>query len=148
LTYLYDHPGVVRDIDQALVWMRKAADQGDIRSEITLANLYSIGMHVPKDAAQALAWYVKAAEQGDVWSQNHLGTAYSMGTLVPKDDIRAVYWFRKAAERGDGQAPPNWPSVLPMPKAKVCRKAKRRRSIGFARRQNMTGSSKRWPPDL
>lgn len=104
LNYLYDHPGVARDIDQALVWMRKAADQGDIRSEITLANFYSVGMHVPKDAAQALAWYIKAAEQGDIWSQGHLGDAYLLGTLVPKDDIRAVYWLRKAADRGDGPA--------------------------------------------
>jgi hypothetical protein len=53
-----------RDFANALVWVRKAAEQGDPGEEFNLGSFYFNGWAVPKDDAQARLWYGKAAAQG------------------------------------------------------------------------------------
>jgi TPR repeat protein len=55
---------ITRDTGIGLMWLKKAADQGDVGIQNYLGNLYSDGMWgVPKDEARAAAWYRKAADQ-------------------------------------------------------------------------------------
>jgi TPR repeat protein len=83
---------------QAVVWYRKAADQGFIPAETHLAALYRDGGNgFPRDATQAAEWYRKAAEQGDVTAQASLGVLYSIGVGVPRNDIEAYFWLDLAA---------------------------------------------------
>jgi TPR repeat protein len=53
-----------RDFANALVWVRKAAEQGDPGEEFNLGSFYFNGWAVPKDDAQARLWYGKAAAHG------------------------------------------------------------------------------------
>jgi len=101
--------GVAKDPAQALVWWRKAADQGVANAQYRLGEIYdnsysNIVYGVPKDSAQAVMWFRKAAEQGNTDAQISLGKMYYRGEGVPKDVTQAVAWFRKAAEQGNSDA--------------------------------------------
>ncbi len=80
--------------------IRKAAEKGDVRSQIELATAYLNGERVPKDNAEGIKWLQKAAEQGDASAQKVVGDAYSEGVGVSKNVSEAVKWYLKAAEHG------------------------------------------------
>src|ERR1700747_880353 len=48
-----------QDYAAALVWFRKAADQGDAYAQLALGNLYRKGLGVARDYAKAMAWLHK-----------------------------------------------------------------------------------------
>ena len=88
--------GTQKDGVEAVIWFRKAADQGDMVSEARLGTIYLNGAKgVAPDKAQATIWLQKAAEQGDVLSAFTLGNVYA-----PTDHAQAIAWFRKAADLG------------------------------------------------
>ena len=92
-----DTPEGKKSAAEAVRWFRRAAEQGYIEAEKSLAANLSIGWGVPeKDAAEAAKWLRKAADQGDGSAAFDLGIAYSEGNGVPKDGTEAVKWFRKA----------------------------------------------------
>ena len=78
----------------------KAAEQGDLRAQAKVGNLYFQGHGVPQDAAEAVRWYRLAADQGYAPAQYNLGLMYDVGESVPQDDEEAVRWFRLAADQG------------------------------------------------
>jgi TPR repeat protein len=89
---------VPRDLKQAAVWFRKAADKGDTGGEVHLAALYRDGgKDFPRNMELAAEWYRKAAEQGDVTAQGVLGVLYSIGQGVPQNNVEAYYWLDLAA---------------------------------------------------
>jgi len=94
--------------------IRKAAEQGDAASQITLGKMYESGQGVTQDKAEAAKWYGKAAEtlrkaaeQGDAVSQFNLGKMYEEGQGVTRDNAEAAKWYRKAAEQGNAMAQTN-----------------------------------------
>jgi len=89
---------------EVLMWMRKAAEWGNVIIQRQLADCYKDGINVAKDEAEAAKWYRKAAEQGDASAQFYLGVCYSFGEGVAKDEVEAVKWYRKAAEQGHKDA--------------------------------------------
>lgn len=107
--------GAPADNALGLAWVRKAADQGDVKAELELAS--NTG-----DYTQDAVWYRKAADQGDATAEYYLGFAYRHGQGVCQDDVQAVFWYRKAAEQGNAAAkaelvklnPPD-ATVAPMP---------------------------------
>jgi TPR repeat protein len=96
--------GVDSDAAQAAGWYRKAADQGDAFSQLSLAQCYASGIGVDKDATEAAKWYRKAADQGNVVAQFYLGNAYYLGFGITQDATEAAKWYRKAAEQGNMDA--------------------------------------------
>src|SRR4051794_28101623 len=54
--------GVVKNLNEAAKWYRKAADQSDPRAQFNLGICYYMGEGVPVDAVQAVNWFRKAAE--------------------------------------------------------------------------------------
>jgi len=52
---------VPHDFAQSAYWYRKAAEQGDVLSQIPLGWLYFNGEGVPQDYAEAYFWYSLAA---------------------------------------------------------------------------------------
>jgi len=97
----YEHAlGVPQDNAQAVLWLRKAADQGNIAAQVELGVVFDN----MQDYAQAFTWYSKAAEQGSARAQFNLGLCYLNGEFVPKDTARALDLFRKAANQGDAIA--------------------------------------------
>jgi uncharacterized protein len=97
----YEHAlGVSQDNTQAILWLRKAAEQGNIIAQVELGVVFDN----IQDYAQAFTWYSKAAEQGNARAQYNLGLCYLNGESVPKDPARAVGLFRKAADQNDAIA--------------------------------------------
>jgi TPR repeat protein len=94
--------GVPRDFTQAIVWLRKAAQQGDVNAQSSLGTLLSAGMPgAPTDYVEAERWLRKAADQDDSAAQANLGGLYRNGTGVQKDYQIALSWFRRSANQGD-----------------------------------------------
>jgi TPR repeat protein len=92
--------GVPKDDAQAVVWWRKAADQGDPEAQNALGFMYVVGEGVPKDYAHALSWFHKSAAQGFPNAQTAIGSMYRDGYGVPKDYAQAEIWYRKAIAQG------------------------------------------------
>jgi len=85
------------NVEQAVHWIRKAAEQGYARAQYCLGDIYGYDYDDYKIAAE---WYRKAADQGYAEAQWHLARMYRDGQGVPQNDELAVYWSRKAAEQG------------------------------------------------
>jgi hypothetical protein len=92
------------DYPQAMLWWRKAADQGDAEAQAAVGWLYFNGRGVPKDYSQAMLWFRKAADQGNAGAQNNIGVLYQNGWGTPKDNEQARYWFLLAAAQGEPNA--------------------------------------------
>jgi V8-like Glu-specific endopeptidase len=88
------------DYAAAHEFLRPLADNGDIRAQFNLGQLYANGWGVRRDYAEAVAWYRKAADQGLATAQYNLGVAYANGDGVLQDDAEAVRWYRLAADQG------------------------------------------------
>ncbi len=86
--------------EEAVMWMRRAAEQGHAGAQANLGFCYKHGQGVPRDYEEAVMWYLKGAEQGHPWAQNDLGFCYDEGQGVPQDCEEAVKWYLKAAEQG------------------------------------------------
>ncbi len=88
------------DGQNALVWYRKAAEQGIANSQYQLGHLLSSGnppAHAPPD--EAIRWYAKAANQNHKQAQFELGRAYQDGKLVHPDYVEAYKWFSLAKKQ-------------------------------------------------
>jgi Sel1 repeat-containing protein len=97
--------GVPRNSNEALLWYRKAAEQGFAAAQNQLGVTYIEGSHatgpdIEQDYAQACDWFHKAADQGHAPAQLNLGIAHAHGYGVPRDAALALTWFAKAAEQG------------------------------------------------
>lgn len=84
--------------------IRTKAEQGDAKSQLSLASRYEDGDGVVQNYKQSVAWSRKAAEQGDAHGQYNLGYSYFNGKGVAKDEKQAFAWFSKAAEQGESAA--------------------------------------------
>ena len=70
--------GVDEDkLQEAMEWVRKAAEQGQANAQYVLCMMYAAGKGVEQDEAQAVEWLRKAAEQGHAEAQEALQEAES-----------------------------------------------------------------------
>lgn len=93
--------GVERNVDKALYWYQKAAEQGLAKAQFNLAHLL---VSEEISAVAAAEWMLKAAEQGMADAQYLMGVIYAEGIGVEFDDDQAVYWLQKAASQGQSDA--------------------------------------------
>ena len=96
--------GIAKDAVVAVMWYRKAAEQGFAPAQYNLGVCYEQGKGAAKDEAAAVIWYRKAAEQMLAAAQYNLGVCYYRGHGVAKDAVEAVRWVRKAAEQNLARA--------------------------------------------
>lgn len=89
--------GVVKDLDKAIEYYKKAADQNNITAEYALACYYN----EKRNFLIASKYYKKAADKGDAKSQYMLGTYYEYGLALPQNDDKALEYYKKAANQGD-----------------------------------------------
>jgi TPR repeat protein len=97
--------GVPKDEAEAIVWLRRAADQDSGWAQFYLGNAYHGGRGVPKDGAQAVEWWRRAAEKGYAFAESNLGAAYATGEGVERDYGRAAFWFASALRHGHTAGP-------------------------------------------
>ena len=91
--------GVLPDEVKALVWFRRAAEQGDANAQYNLGVAYETGRGVTQDAAEAVRWFRTAAERGSASAQFALGDLYTRGAGVAQDNVTAYMWLSLAASQ-------------------------------------------------
>ena len=92
--------GVTKDLTQAVVWFRKASQQGLAAAQENLGRMYEKGIGIEKNWVEAASLYRKAAEQGLASAQHRLGFMLLIGRGVPKDLTESAKWFQKSADQG------------------------------------------------
>ena len=85
---------------KAFEWYMKAADKGDMQSQVNVANAYYLGNGTEKDHHKAFLWYREAAFQGHILSQKNVGAAYWNGDGVEKNLEECGYPPRDYQSRG------------------------------------------------
>ncbi|MCO6414097.1 MAG: SEL1-like repeat protein [Thiogranum sp.] len=95
--------GVPRDLDEAAMWYRKAAKQGNQQAIGALALMYLYGLG-PKDAETAKELRSMAEQYGSADAEFRLGAQLSYGLGVPEDAEEAAKWLKKAALQDHAEA--------------------------------------------
>ena len=85
--------------DQALKWLRLAADENYTDAQYELGDLYSRGLGVSENPEEANRLFGLAAQKGLARAQNQIGLRYKQGIGVAKDENMAFQWFSSAAEQ-------------------------------------------------
>eukprot|EP01062_Namystynia_karyoxenos_P033224 TRINITY_DN24430_c0_g1_i1.p1 TRINITY_DN24430_c0_g1~~TRINITY_DN24430_c0_g1_i1.p1 ORF type:complete len:468 (+),score=170.19 TRINITY_DN24430_c0_g1_i1:68-1405(+) len=94
-----DGHGMEQDTAEALRWWRKAAMQGDARSQTNLGMAHLQGSAgAEQSAAGAAAWFRRAAEQGDAMAQYNMAMLLLEGSGVERDPRGALRWLKHASE--------------------------------------------------
>ncbi len=97
--------GTEKDLKKAGFWFSKAARNGHILSQRTLAIMYYSGIGLRKAPAHALKWFRKAAENGDTVAQAALADMYYRGLGMRRPNMKQAWrWMMAAAENGDPMA--------------------------------------------
>ncbi|KAG0149652.1 hypothetical protein CROQUDRAFT_104986 [Cronartium quercuum f. sp. fusiforme G11] len=123
--------GQQRNPQEALLWLKRAAQQADEDNPHALHELAQIYENPPvvsiptttnekngtqkirgpivlllqRDESYARELYTQAAQLGYPPSQNRLGACYEYGALTcPVDPRRSIGWYTKAAEKGDAES--------------------------------------------
>ena len=93
--------GVEQNYEEAFAWFYTlAAEEGDPRVYIYVADAYYYGLGVGQDYGEALRWYMLAAEEGDGRAMAMVAQMYREGLGVRQDDTKADKWQSRAAEAG------------------------------------------------
>jgi TPR repeat protein len=88
--------GMQKDISQAIVYLRKAADDGHTIAQHNLGLIYE-----QKGDHLAVVYYEMAASQDYMRSLNNLAKFYENGMFgLPKDETKAFTYFHLAANQG------------------------------------------------
>ena len=69
--------GVQEDRDEAMRWLRRAAEQGNPDGQFALGNSYADGVTLPQNGAEGVRWLRLAADQGHLYAQYYLGLVFS-----------------------------------------------------------------------
>ena len=86
---------------KAIVFYKKAADEGNVSAQYALANCYYYGQGVERNVNTAVEMWRKCAESGNVEAQNRMGACYYEGEAVEKNYDEAARWWKSAAEQGN-----------------------------------------------
>lgn len=97
--------GLRRDDAQAVVWMRRAAEQLEVEAAYLMGELHRQGRGV--QLSEAVKWYLRSAEAGFPKAQYTLGMLYLEGTGLPQDSHKAEMWLNFAARQGHPEAKNN-----------------------------------------
>jgi len=103
---------------EAVRWLTRAGEKGDVPAQTTLAGLYLGGFQKKQleaglfaedgvkfiDFDTALDWTMRAAATGSAEAQALAGFIYTSGPPQLRDEAKAMHWYGLAAEAGSPQA--------------------------------------------
>ena len=92
---------VPKDVEKAVFWLTKAAEQGDARAQLNLYFVYRDGDGIPQDEDLARQWLVKSSETGLKEADAELARIYMFGGVFAADDSKANLYLQKLAQAGD-----------------------------------------------
>jgi hypothetical protein len=104
--------GVSSDKSLAFLWMRRAAEQGDLEGQAALGDMYKKGSGVTRNPEQAAKWHKQAAHQGHAGAQFAFGQACATGSGVDRNVTQGLKWLILAIDAGYGAAADEALSVL------------------------------------
>ena len=88
--------------EEAVKWLRQAAERGHAEAQGRLASLFETGYGVGGSFEQAYNWHLKAASQGLRTSQRWMGGVYAYGkNRLPISGVEALRWIGPLANEGD-----------------------------------------------
>lgn len=90
---------IQRNYKEALFWLNKAADDGNVDALSSIALCYYGGFGVEQNYKQALEWYKKAAEKGDGNALHMIGTCYMYGLGVKMSTSKAIKYYQEAVDK-------------------------------------------------
>lgn len=95
---LYEHGiGVIKDVNEAVRYYRRAADLGSSKAFGKLGYAYEHGEGVEKDLELALDYYEKGVDAEDIFSYIHLGDIFWDGNdMIASDPYEASEYYLKA----------------------------------------------------
>ena len=96
-----------RVMDQAVVMLREAADQGHVDAQATCGDICGFGHGVAKDDRLAFVYTEKAAQQGHRECEFNTGVYYRDGLGCEQSYALAVEWYEKADRQGHAGAMQN-----------------------------------------
>ena len=107
---LYGLLGEMKDPQEALNWLGRAAERADRENPHALHELGLLyespnSQLVDHNPAHAKALIMQAAQLGYTKSQHKIGQCFEYGDLTcPVDHRRSIAWYTKAAQKGDPEA--------------------------------------------
>lgn len=97
--------GVDKSYSQAMTWLLKSAQQGNVHAQYYLGYIYENGINgMEQNYGESMKWYLQAAKQGWSPAQYKIGSMYYLGSGISQDYYQAMQWFRQAAEQEDAGA--------------------------------------------
>jgi len=90
--------------EEALKYLKPAADAGDADAMYVLGQMYASGRGVKKDEKLATDYFLKSAELGNAAAQQSLGSALMLGEGIDQDMVEALKWFIISARAGNKDA--------------------------------------------
>jgi len=81
------------DYTKAMRLLKPLAENGNMKAQFTVGQMYGWGGGVPKDAVEAVRWHRKSAKQGYCVAQAILGEYYLGGKGVPEDYVLGYMWL-------------------------------------------------------
>ena len=92
--------GTKRNLAEALIWYRRAAEQGHTAAQCNLGTSLYNGWGAPADPQTAIDWWLTAAIRGNGHALYNLALMLAGGRYIVRDNVRAYRLF-KAAMEGD-----------------------------------------------
>ncbi len=92
--------GVAQNLEEAVRWLERAANQGLAPAQYRLGSHYEKGQGTKKDVQMARRLYTAASEKGHAKAMHNLAVLYAEGIEGKPDYRLAAQWFRRAAEHG------------------------------------------------
>jgi len=75
------------------------AEQGKVRAQYDIGNMYLKGQGTDRDATMAVGWFIKAAKQKYSRAEYKLGYLYSRGEGTSKNTSKAFKWITRSAKQ-------------------------------------------------
>ncbi len=85
-------------------WYLLAAEHGDVKSILAVADGYRDGKGVVQDYNKAIEYYMSVVGRGSIYAMLNLGYIYSNGLGVERDYKEAMRWYEQATEVGSPDA--------------------------------------------
>jgi uncharacterized protein len=96
--------GCPRDAGQAILWYRRAAQQGEPGAMVAIGDMLVEGRCVDQDFFAAVVWYRRAADAGFAPGMTRLAEMLENGRGARVNETGAHEWYGKAARMGYGPA--------------------------------------------
>eukprot|EP00298_Acanthocystis_sp_HF-20_P004589 c14920_g1_i2.p1 GENE.c14920_g1_i2~~c14920_g1_i2.p1 ORF type:complete len:300 (+),score=103.10 c14920_g1_i2:25-924(+) len=96
----YHGIGVPKDVDKALQYFLKSANQNNSVAQYSLGYIYQKGQGVIQSTDEAIKWYKKSATQRNSNAECNLGGIYC-SDIAHQDYKLSLEWLLKSTEQGD-----------------------------------------------